>query len=353
MITFLPPWAFRSSTPSPGTRKDFPRAPFRRAFELVAVLTAVFAGFGCSKSEKAAQAPGGLTKIRFLTDWYPQAEHGGFYQALAKGYYREAGIEVEIVPGGPGPGIQQKMLGGAGEMAMARSDDLIVNVQQGLPVILVGTFMQRDPQAILLHEENPVNSFADLNGKTIMAVPGSNWERFVRARYKINFSIIPLNYGLAQFMSDKNFIQQCFITNEPYYVRQNGGRPKTLLLSDSGYSPYRGMMVLQRFLRENEAAVRAFVAASTRGWKDYMEGDPSAADALILAGNPQMTPEFLQYSRSAMKDHGLLTGDPTKGEGYGVLQRERLQEQMDALVSLQIIPAPVPLERVARFDLAP
>ncbi|OYV01395.1 MAG: myristoyl transferase, partial [Verrucomicrobiales bacterium VVV1] len=174
---------------------------------------------GCGKPAPAAAAggpaaPGApVPKVRYQTDWFPQAEHGGHYQALAKGFYKEAGIDVEIITGGPGsPGVNG-MLAGLSEIAMGRSDDVIMSVNQGLPLVIVGALMQRDPQALLLHDENPVKSFADLNGKSLMAVPGSNWVTYVKARYKIDFNVIPLNFGLAQFMSDKKFIQQCFITN--------------------------------------------------------------------------------------------------------------------------------------------
>lgn len=294
-----------------------------------------------------------LTKIRFLTDWLPQAEHGGFYQALAKGYYREAGLDVDIVAGGPGPTIQQKMIGGAGDVMMLTSDGLIVNVSSGLPFVLVGTYMQHDPQAVLLHEENPVNTFAELNGKTMMALPGSNWVEYIKAHHRIDFKIIPLNFSLAQFMADKNFIQQCFITNEPFYVRKNGAKPKALLIADSGYDPYRGIVTTQKFAREHPEALRAFVAASIRGWKDFMEGDAAAARALILQRNTQMTAEFMDYSMGAMREYHLVEGRPGTGEANGLMTRTRLRAQVNLLVDLKIIPAPVPVDKFATFEFLP
>ena len=314
---------------------------------------------GCGKSETpsataGAPAPGApLPKVRYQTDWYPQAEHGGHYQAVAKGFYREAGIDVEILPGGPGAAIPQKLLSGLAEIAMGRSDDLIVNASNGLPFVIVGALMQQDPQALLLHEENPVKSFADLQGHAVMAVPGSNWINYVKARYQIDFNIIPLNYGLAQFMSDKNFIQQCFITNEPFYVAQNGVKSRTLLLADSGFQPYRVFYCTQKYAREHPAEVRAFVAASIRGWDDFLGGDPTPAKRLIAALNNQMTPGFMDYSIRAMVENRLISGDPAKGEQTGLITRARLQEQMDILVRLKIIPAPIPFEKFVSFAYLP
>ncbi len=314
---------------------------------------------GCGKPAAPKPAANGsapakpLTKIRFQTDWYPQAEHGGHYQALAKGFYAEAGLDVEILSGGPGPGPPQKLISGMADIAMGRSDDIMVQVGNGLPFVIVGALMQHDPQAILLHDSNPVKSFADLNGKSIMAVPGSNWINFLKVRYKIEFNIVPLNYGLAQFMADKNFIQQCFITNEPYYAAKNGAKPRTLLLDDSGFKPYRIFYTTQRFARENPEAVRAFLAASIRGWDDFLGGDPAPGKRLIASRNEQMTIEFMAFTIDALKANRLVSGDPAKGEQTGLLTRKRLQEQMDTLVELKVMPAPVPMEKVVRFDLLP
>jgi NitT/TauT family transport system substrate-binding protein len=294
-----------------------------------------------------------MPSVRFKTDWYPQAEHGGFYQALAKGFYREAGINVEIVPGGPGVLVSDIVLSGQVDMAMGRSDDMIAWVSKGLPFVIVGAYMERDPQAILVHEEGPVKAFADLNGRTVMGVPGSNWIEYIKVRYHIDFNLIPSNFGLAQFMADKDFIQQCFVTNEPYYVRKYGGHPRTLVMSDSGFRPYRVFYTTQRYLREHPREVRAFIAASLRGWDDFMNGDPSPGKALIARSNPGMSEEFMDYSIKAMRDERIVTGRAEDGERLGLMTRRRLQEQVADLVRLRIIPALIPVDKFTRFDLMP
>lgn len=309
---------------------------------------------GCERkpSNTEADFPGTTPhRIRFQTDWYPQAEHGGFYQALAKGFYREAGLEVEIISGGPGATVAQRMISGAADVGMSRSDDVTLFVADGKPFVLIGVTFQHDPQAILLHEENPVNTFADLNGKTIMAVPGSAWINFLKRRYQIDFSIIPSNFGIARFMADRNFIQQCFITNEPYYVRTNGGRPKALLISDSGFDPYRVYMTTRRFARENEEALKAFVAASNRGWADFITGNPSPAFDLIVARNPQMSRDFLAYGRDSLREHHLVAGHRDRGEIVGQLSRKRMDDQIRTLVDLKLLKEPLPLENLADLSI--
>ncbi|MBP7141494.1 MAG: ABC transporter substrate-binding protein [Opitutaceae bacterium] len=309
---------------------------------------------GCGK--RASDAAGNpsrskLHRIRFQTDWYPQAEHGGFYQALAKGFYREAGLDVEIISGGPGATVAQRMISGAADVGMSRSDDVALFIADGKPFVMIGVTFQHDPQAILLHEESPVNTFADLDGRTLMAVPGSAWINFLKKRYRIDFSIIPSNFGIARFMADPNFIQQCFITNEPYYVRANGGRPKTLLISDSGFDPYRVYMTTRRFARENEQALKAFVAASNRGWADFINGDPSPAFDLIVSRNAQMSRDFLTYGRSSLQEHHLVAGHRERGEAVGQFSRKRMKNQMRTLVDLKLLKEPLPLETLADFPI--
>jgi NitT/TauT family transport system substrate-binding protein len=329
----------------------------RRVLAAVAASSLVALFAGCGKTEPAAVQGGGagaaLPKVRFKDDWFPQAEHGGFYQALAKGFYRDAGIDVEIVPGGPGVPVDQVVLSGQVDMAMGRSDDMIVWDSKGLPFVIVGVYMERDPQAILVHDESPVRGFADLNKRTIMAVQGSTWIDFIKAHYHIDFQLIPSNFGIAQFMADKDFIQQCFVTDEPYYVLKNGGHPRTLLISDSGFSPYRVIYTTQRYAREHAAEVRAFLAASLRGWDDYMNGDPAPGQALILKDNTSMTQEFMDYSTKAMREDHIVFGKPEEGERLGLMTRRRLQKQVDDLVGLGLIPGPIPVDDFARFDLLP
>jgi NitT/TauT family transport system substrate-binding protein len=198
-----------------------------------------------------------------------------------------------------------------------------------------------------------VRSFPDLNGRTIMAIQGANWIDYVKARYHIDFQLIPLNFGIAQFMADPRFIQQCFVTSEPYFVQKNGGHPRTLLIADSGYDPYRVIFGMQGFVREHPDAVRAFVAASVRGWREFMAGDAAPAKRLILQSNPQMTSDFIAFSMGRMRDDFIVEGRPEKGERLGLMTRARMREQSNLLARLKIIPAPLPLDSFVRFDLLP
>jgi NitT/TauT family transport system substrate-binding protein len=323
---------------------------------LLLVLLALGLGLaGCRRSSPPEADSTGQSRIplRLQTDWYPQAEHGGFYQALARGFYADAGLDVTILPGGPGARTSQRIIGGGADVGIHRSDALMVQVAEGLPFVIVAAFMQHDPQALLLHEANPINAFRELDGQRIMAMPGTNWIAYLQRRYGIEFHIQPMNFSLAQFLADPSFIQQCFVTSEPFHALQNGARPKTLLIAESGFDPYRVIFTTQRFLRDNPDAMRTFVAASIRGWHDFMTGDPTPAKQLIAERNPQMSEAQMDYSIAAMRHHRLVHGHASAGERLGLLTRERVQSQQQTLLELGVLRTPLALEQLIRFDLLP
>jgi NitT/TauT family transport system substrate-binding protein len=320
------------------------------------LLPLVLLAPGCRRGDSTYYDPATgrkMTRIVLQTDWYAEAEHGGFYQAVAKGYYRDVGLDVTIDQGGPMIPIGLKTAIGVVQFAITRADESIVAVSRGIPYVIVGAMMQHDPQALLLHESNPVNTFRDLSGKTVMTVPGSKWVLYIQKVYNVRFSIIPLNFGMAQFMADPNFIQQCFVTNEPYYVEKNGGHPKTIMISSTGFDPYRVIEGNADFVATHPRETRAFVEASMRGWRDYLYGDPTPANREISRLNIQMKPDFLAYALRTMKRYRLVEGDPAKGEALGLVTRKRLQEQIDALQTIGALDHVVTPDDVADFKDMP
>jgi NitT/TauT family transport system substrate-binding protein len=213
--------------------------------------------------------------------------------------------------------------------------------------------MQHDPQSVMVHEDSAVKTFKDLDGRSVMAGPGANWTKFVMGHYGINFSIIPSDWGIGHFMADKDFIQQVFITNEPFFAEQHGVKTRTLLIASGGYDPYRVIFTNRNFLEKHPEAVRAFVAATIRGYTEYLRGDATAARNAIQAQNPSQTPALIDYSIAAMKSYQLVEGDPAKGERMGLITPKRMNELQATLVELKVLPAPLPLEQFVRFDFLP
>lgn len=310
---------------------------------LASATSLVFISCGSSSNSESET---GLRKIILQTDWYAQPEHGGFYQALVKGYYKELGLDVEIVPGGPNSLGIQKVAQGVAHFAIGRSDDIIIAASRQVPLMIQGALMQHDPQAILFHKESGIKSFEDLDGKTIMATPGTAFIRIMENTYDIKINVTPLDFGVNRFLADKSFIQQCFITNEPYYVAKEGANPGTLLLSKSGFSPYRIWFTSRGFAKANPEVVQAFNEASIRGWNDYLTGDRTEANAIIEATNPQQDKDFMAYVVNSMIENKLVTGHPEKGEATGQITKERIQKQIDQLASINMLESEVKIEQV-------
>jgi NitT/TauT family transport system substrate-binding protein len=324
------------------------------AFVSVVLAGLLLAFAGCKKaSSPAASAATALIPITLQTNWYAEAEYGGYYQALAKGYFKEAGLDVRIQQGGPGAYPVQKIAANQVQFAVARSDDIILAAQQKLPVLMLSSQLEHDPQIICLHDQSPVRDFADLGGHSIMVEPGSAWISYIQKKYHITINTIPENYGNAQFLSNPDFIQQGFVTNEPFIFDRLKVPNRFLLISDSGYDPYRALFTNKAYALEHPDVVRAFVKASIRGWKDYLEGDPAPATALIFKDYPESTPEVLAFAREKMIHYQVAAGDPVKGERIGLITRQRLAEQIAILKDLGLLTEPVTVDQVASFDFLP
>lgn len=307
-------------------------------------------GAGCSRPEPAKPSaanptPAALRRIVLQTDWLPQAEHGGFYQALAKGYYAEAGLAVELLPGGVNAQVNLKVARGDADFGMNRSDLLFAVQDQGLPIVVVGAHLQHDPQALLVHAESPVRNFSDLDGRTVIATPSMVWIPYLKKKYGVDFNLRPLTYGLAAFMADPTVVQQGFVTNEPFYAERHGVKVRALLIADSGYDAYHVMFTRRELARTEPELVKAFVAASLRGWRDYIEGDPSPAHAEILRRNPQASAEHLAYSRDQMIARRLVTGELAEGDALGRIRASRVDLQLTALREAGLVSAQAKAEQ--------
>jgi NitT/TauT family transport system substrate-binding protein len=213
--------------------------------------------------------------------------------------------------------------------------------------------MEHNPQSIMVHDESPVRSFRDLDGKSVMCVVGSNWIDYLQLQYGIHLNVIPMDYGLARFMADKNFVQQCYITSEPYYVEMHGVKARAMLISTAGYDPYRAIFTTKAFAREHPEAVKAFVSGTIRGWSDFLAGDTTEARARIQAENSSQSPALMDYTVATLKRYKLVGGDPAKGDRIGLITPERMTALLRTLVELKILDAPLPLEDFVSFDFLP
>jgi len=283
----------------------------------------------------------GLTKIVFQADWYPQPEHGGFYTALAKGYYKDEGLDVTIQPGGPYITVEKQVFAGAAQFGMGSSDKVLEANSQGQTLVGVEATMQRDPQGIMVRKDSPIHSFADLNGHSIAIKVGeSTWFEFIVKRFHLdNVHIVPAMMNVANFVADPQYIQQAFATSEPFFAHQAGIETRVLLVSDAGYSPYRVVYTTHDFVQQHPEIVAKFVRASVKGWKDYLN-DPAAAHAMIAKLNPALNPEWMQFTWQQLRDGHFVAGDDPSGAQLGQMDPARWATMYEQLVDLKVIDKP-------------
>jgi len=280
----------------------------------------------CGGSKEANEDD--LTHVRLQTNWYPEAEHGGFYYAQVHGYYADEGLDVEILPGGVNYVGALKVTEGQAEFALHEAEGILMHQAQGMPLEIVMATQQHDSRGIMLHADDPADDFEDLDGRTIMAMPGSTWLRFVEQRYNISLRVVPHDKGMERFLADPRFMQQCLVTSEPFFARLRGAETKVLLVKDSGFDAYHVLYTNRNWAKDHVEVVGAFVRASRRGWIDYLTKDPSPTHALIRQLNPRQSDELLNYSRQALIDGGFAFGEGGP-EQFGRIDPERM-EQLEA-----------------------
>jgi NitT/TauT family transport system substrate-binding protein len=284
-----------------------------------------------TKEQAAEPAKPALVKVTFVTDWKAQAEHGGFYQALATGLYEKAGLDVTIKQGGPTVNTPQLIAAGATDFAMGSNSFQPLNlVAAGGDAVAVAAIFQKDPQVLLTHPRKDIKSLADMKGKPILVADAtvSTWWIWVKARYKFDDGQIrKYTFNLAPFLTDPKAIQQGYVTSEPFTIETEGKvKPQVFLLADNGYPSYSNLIMARgKDVRERPEIVQAFVDASIDGWASYLTGDPSAANALIKKDNTEMTDAILANAIAQMRDRGLVQGGDAATQGIGAMTDERWQ----------------------------
>jgi NitT/TauT family transport system substrate-binding protein len=284
-----------------------------------------------------------LDKVSFGTNWVAEAEHGGFYQALADGTYREYGLDVTIVPGGPQ--INNRILLAVGKLDFFMSANTLQSfdaVEQKVPTIAVAAMFQKDPQVLIAHPDMGVQKFEDLKDLTLfISKEGiASYFQWLKADYRFSDAKVkPYTFNAQPFLTDKSSAMQGYVTSEPYQVEKQGHfQPKVFLLADYGFNSYSTLIETRIALAQDKPdLVQRFVDASIVGWYHYLYGDNSAGNALIKQQNPEMTDELLAYSVAKMKEHGIVDSGDTLRLGIGAITDARMASFFDKMVRARVV----------------
>jgi NitT/TauT family transport system substrate-binding protein len=309
----------------------------RFAFFFILFIAAALTG--CRNHSSAGDS--GLTPVRLQLDWYPQPEQGGFFAAQLLGYYKGEGLDVTILPLPQYGSVAQLVSTGKADFGLGSSDQILEWDSNGLPLVAVSATMQHDPQAIMIHKDSPIHDFKDLDGHTIAAQTGATWLKYVISRYQLhNVREVPTTLSIAGFLADPGYVQQIFITSEPFFARQAGAEVRTLLISSSGYDPYRVLFTTRDFAAQHPDVVAKLVRASIRGWNEYLR-NPGQTNAHLLELNPALNPAQEAYTAQALRDGGFVNGGDTSGAQTGRMTDARWTAMYEQLKSLGILNGPI------------
>ncbi len=309
---------------------------------LCAPYAALFASLAVAMAFAPAPAQA-LDKVSFGTNWVAEAEHGGFYQALADGTYRNYGLDVTIVPGGPN--INNRILLPVGKLDFFMSANTLQSfdaVEQNVPTLVVAAMFQKDPQVFIAHPDQGIETFEDLKKLTLFVSREGLASYFQWLRADFGFSearVKPYTSNPQPFLADKRSAMQGYVTSEPYAIeKQAGFRPKVFLLADQGFDSYSTLIETRRALVESKPElVSRFVDASILGWTHYLAGDNKAANALIKRNNPEMTDELLNYSISKLKEYGIVDSGDARTLGIGAMTTARMKSFYEKMVRAGVV----------------
>ena len=306
----------------------------------------------------AATSGAAADHVVFATNWKAQAAHGGFYQAVADGTYAKYGLDVEIRQGGPQ--VNNRPLLPAGRIDFLMTGNLLHsfdNVKNGVPVVVVASMFQKDPQALMAHPDAGYAKFEDLAKAPVAYIAKDaqfSWWQWLKADYGFkDESLRPYNYNVAPFLADVKSLQQGYAVEEPITIAKQGGfKPAVFLLADHGYSTYSTTIEARaETVKTKPDLVRRFVEASILGWVNYLYGDRRAADALILKDNPEMSADVIAQSIDLMKQLGIVDSGDAQTLGVGAMTNERIKDFYDKMVRAGLYKAgEVDLSKVATLQ---
>ena len=310
-------------------------------FAYAAVACVGFMLAGCQPSSVSNSSGSGktldssaATTVAIQLNWYPESEHGGVFQAVEDGIYRDAGLEVEIRPGGRATPVAAELELGRVQFAFANADDVVVYRRQGVDVVALLAALQDNPRCILVQADSGVESFEDLAGLTLQCQAGSPFIEFMRSRGFLNeVQVVPYYGSVSPLVGDPKIAVQAYCFAEPLLAQQQGVEVRQLMVSDLGWNPYSSVLITTgEMIKQQPDLVRRFVQATQKGWQAYF-ADPRRGNAAILEANQHgMTAEALAFGSEQMKPLAVLEGMSSESIGAMSLDRwTKLVQQMDAL----------------------
>ena len=279
-----------------------------------------------------------LQDVTMILDWVVEPPHGGFYAAFQDGLYKDKGINMKLVPGGPNIAGYSLLGSGKAEFAMTDTAGMLSAREGGVPLVGVFAQFQLSPQVLMYHKSNPVKDFADLAGRQVSVTPGAPYWDYIVAKYKLKGKVQQVNYSgqLATFVNDKKLVSQGYGVAEPFTLEKQGVDIGYLLVSDSGFSPYGMIATTEDNIKKDPKMVKAVVEATQEGWKRYI-ANPGKYAATLAAQNKDLSPDFLAWSSKAVIPFVTGKDGATQKNGLGYMDGARWTEVYNALKAVGLL----------------
>jgi NitT/TauT family transport system substrate-binding protein len=279
-------------------------------------------------------------KVTFLTSWYAQAEHGGFYQAVATGIYKKYGLDVNIRMGGPQVNGVQILSSGQADFLMGYDLQVLKSVETGVPITTVAASFQSELQGMMTHDD--VKSLADLKTRTVLVSTSgrTTWWPWLKNKYQLDEAQSRVyTFNLQPFFADPRSAQQAYASSEVFSANKGGVKTRFFLFADDGYPPYGTTIVtMQKTVKEKPDLVARFVKASMEGWKSYLE-NPAPGNTLIKKDNPNMQDDQLAWGVEKLKEYKMINSGDAATQGIGTMSDARWQKTRDFMVSTGLLKA--------------
>lgn len=296
-------------------------------------------------------------KVTFMTNWLAQAEHGGYYQAVADGTYAACGLDVTIAQGGPQVSGRPLLLAGKIDFYMGGNVlQAFDAVQQDIPLRIVAASFQKDPQMVMSHPGQGLDKWEDLPKAEQYIIGDEAAQSFLlwmATDYGFDVSKrVPYTFNPAPFIANPKSIQQGYVTSEPFAVEKEGGfKPNVFLLADYGFDAYATTIeAMQKTIDQRPQVVQCFVDGSAKGWYNYLYGDNKAANEMIKKDNPDITDEQIGFSIEQMKKYGIVDSGDTAKLGIGAMTGERIKSFYDKMVRAKVLPEGIDVTKAYTLD---
>ncbi|MET4783135.1 ABC transporter substrate-binding protein [Glaciihabitans sp. UYNi722] len=317
-----------------------------RLIAAAGVAAVAIALSACSTGASPATTSSADTPVKVVLGWYADPESGGMYAAEAEGYFKDSNLKVSIQQGGPTVSGTQIVAGGRADIGISDATSIALAQQQGIPIVAIAAVYQTNPLGVMVHADSGVSSFADMSGHTFVVQTGQAGTAYLEKTKGLKFTTQTYSGSIANFIANKDLVQQGWPTNEVYQAKQKGVNTKFFSYASAGFNPYNDVVFATKaFVKKNPNVVKKFLAASMKGWSAYM-GDVKVATTtndVLKKVNTEQTSQSIWFAWDAQRKY------VTAGDGaaqLGVMTMKRWTTVVSQLTDLGIL-----TKKVAPADL--